>query len=458
MTLGPMAPPSPGATAKATGRWPFGFGPRFITLLVAGFAWLGPAVWDARFITAMLAWDALVAIGWGWDLKRLPAPELLTLRRRWSGPAALNAAIDVAVDLENAGARPIQAIVLDHPPPSLVDALPRMRLDVDAAGRATARYTVRPRLRGNLPMGAVHVRYRSRLGLAERWASAALGQDVRVYPDLAGSQRVTLYLIRSRQIEQERRLKRRRGLGREFESLREYRQGDPWRDLCWTASARRGKLITKVYQVERDQTVWLVIDAGRLLRASLAGLTKLDYAINAALSLAQVALHSGDRVGLLAYGRRPQLCLSPARGAAHLRSLVEGLADVRAEPSEADHLRAARMLLSIQKRRSLVIWLTDMADSAMVPEVVEGASQVGVRHVVLFMAVGQPGLSRAIASSPATPARMYRYAAGLEIAERRSLLLSRLSRRGAYTAEVEPAQVGAVLVNQYLRIKERGVI
>ncbi len=120
------------------------------------------------------------------------------------------------------------------------------------------------------------------------------------------AQNMRIYLIRSRQIELEKRLKRQRGHGREFESLRDYRDGDEFRDICWSATARRGKLITKVHQIERSQTIWLVLDAGRLLRARVDRLTKLDYAMNAALSLAQVAFYSGDRVALLAYGRKPQ--------------------------------------------------------------------------------------------------------------------------------------------------------
>src|SRR5260370_16998152 len=105
----------------------------------------------------------------------------------------------------------------------------------------------------------------------------------------------------------EKRRYRQRGQGREFESLRDYRQGDDLRDICWTATARRHQLTTRVFEIERSQAVWIVLDAGRLLRAEIQQeqsslrLSKLDYAVNAALSLAQVATQCGDRVGLLSY-------------------------------------------------------------------------------------------------------------------------------------------------------------
>jgi uncharacterized protein (DUF58 family) len=108
-----------------------------------------------------------------------------------------------------------------------------------------------------------------------------------------------MYLIRSRQVALERRRAKRAVGGREFDRLREYRQGDERRDISWIASARRAHLVSRVYQPERSQTVWLLVDAGRLLRAKAGGQTLLDRATTAALAIAQVAMTSGDNVGPL---------------------------------------------------------------------------------------------------------------------------------------------------------------
>jgi len=236
------------------------------------------------------------------------------------------------------------------------------------------------------------VRYQSVLHIAERWVRASVGQTVRIYPNLEDAKRQSIYLLRSRQIAMEKRHSRMRGIGREFESLREYQQGDEYRDICWTAAGRRGKLVTRVYQIERSQTVWIVIDSGRLMRARVGGLSKLDHAVNSALSLAHVALYSGDRVGLVAYGRTIRQQLPAAKGSAHLRQLIEALALVHEEGSEADHLHMAGRLLTDQKRRSLIVWLTDLAETAMTPEVIEAASMMMPKHLVLFVVIGQPDL------------------------------------------------------------------
>jgi len=262
----------------------------------------------------------------------------------------------------------------------------------------------------------------------------------------------------------ERRRLRVRGLGREFESLREYRSGDEFRNISWTATARRSKLITRVFQVERSQTVWIVLDAGRLLREQIVSggaalrLSKLDYAVDAALALAQVAMHSGDRVGLLAYGRGIQQNCNSGRGALHLRSIVESLALVYPEPYEADHGRAAHALLSEQHRRSLIVWITDLAETAGTPDVVEYALQMTRRHLVLFVAVGQPDLNACAARRPESEEEMFRYIAAIEIVQRRELLLRRLRQQGVLAMELLPGALTAELLNRYLDIKDRSLI
>jgi uncharacterized protein (DUF58 family) len=262
----------------------------------------------------------------------------------------------------------------------------------------------------------------------------------------------------------EKRRRRQRGQGREFQSLREYRQGDDLRDVCWTATARRHHLTTRVFEIERSQVVWIVLDAGRLLRAEVPQvgsdlrLSKLDYAVNAALSLAQVATQCGDRVGLIAYGRSVQQKLPAGRGAPHLRTIVDSLSQVRGEASEADHSSAARVLLTGQHRRSLVVWITDFAETPTPPEVIEYAMQITRRHLVVFCAINQPDLTALAQATPKTTQDMYRHAAALEIAHRRDLLLRGLRQRGIFAFELVPGLLASSLVNQYLDIKERNLL
>jgi len=453
--LGKLVPAEVQAAAHAYKRFGVAFGGRFFMLLFVGLVWLGPAFFDRRFVYALVAWDCLVVLAWLADLAQLPNPSQLTVRRTWRSPVPLSIPSYLDLTLINASGKTVHAEMVDTVPGQLRSEPPTLEVRVGPRSEATATYRICPAQRGDAILGDCYLRYQSVLHIAERWVRASVGQTVRIYPNLEEAKRHSIYLLRSRQIAMEKRHSRVRGIGREFESLREYQQGDEYRDICWTAAARRGKLVTRVYQIERSQTVWIVIDSGRLMRARVRGLSKLDYAVNAALSLAQVALYSGDRVGLVAYGRAIRQQLPAAKGSAHLRQLIERLALVHEETSEADHLHMAGRLLTDQKRRSLIVWLTDLAETAMMPEVIEAASMMMPRHLVLFVVIGRPDLGELATKRPQNAADMYQVAAAQEMVHRRELLLARLRERGALALEVNSGVISPVLVNAYLQIKER---
>jgi uncharacterized protein (DUF58 family) len=186
--------------------------------------------------------------------------------------------------------------------------------------------------------------------------------------------------------------------------------------------------------------------------------SKLDHACTTAVALAQLALYSGDKVGLLAYGQGIQQRLLPGRGAAHLRQLIESLALVHAEPGEADHLRATAMLNRLQPRRSLILWVTDLAETAMRPEVIDGALQLLRRHVLLFVAMAQPEVEAIAQRRPTNLEQMFRATAAQEMAGRRELLLARLHEQGAFTLDLNPEALVSSVLNQYLTVKERALV
>jgi uncharacterized protein (DUF58 family) len=472
--ISPSLHPAPiRAAFEPRSRWAFGLTPRSIVLLLVGFLGLVPGFWDPRLAYSMLAWDLLVLVFATLDGLRLPRAADLTATRTWSNAPALDSETEIELTIENRGKLIVECRLVDDLPTALVAHPATHRLTALPRVPASLRYRVEPQERGDWQTGWLYLRYRSGLGLAERWAHAPLTQSVRIYPALRTGEEQQIFLARSRQIDLQLRQARLRGLGRDFESLREYREGDDLRDICWTATARRGGLITRQYQTERSQAVWIVLDCGRLMRTRLAiprnsvrnpgpapnsPHSKLDYACTTAVALAQLALFSGDRVGLLAYGQTIQQRLLPGRGAAHLRQLIESLAQVRAESGEADHLRATATLNRLQPRRSLILWVTDLAETAMRPEVIDGAVQLLRRHVLLFVAMAQPEVESIARTRPKTVDQMFRAAAAQEMAARRELLLARLHEHGALTLDLNPEALTSSVLNQYLTVKERAMV
>ena len=505
--ISPSLHPAPiRAAFEPRSRWAYGLTPLSVALLCAGFLGLIPGFWDPHLAYSMLAWDLLVLVFAALDGLRLPAARDLSATRTWSNAPALDSETEIELTIENRGKLIVDCRLVDDLPAALLDHPSTHRLTAFPRVPASLRYRLQPRERGDWTTGWLYLRYRSGLGLAERWARAPLTQQVRIYPALRTGEEQQIFLARSRQIDLQLRQARLRGLGRDFESLREYREGDDLRDICWTATARRGGLITRQYQTERSQAVWIVLDCGRLMRSRVAiappasasrqGLavsghdfsraearrenagasapaetntaskngrppqphSKLDYACTTAVALAQLALFSGDRVGLLAYGQTIQQRLLPGRGAAHLRQLIESLAVVRAESGEADHLRATAALNRLQPRRALILWITDLAETAMRPEVIDGATQLLRRHVLLFVAMAQPEVESIAQARPKSVDQMFRAAAAQEMAARRELLLARLHEHGALTLDLNPEALTSSVLNQYLAVKERAMV
>jgi uncharacterized protein (DUF58 family) len=458
MTTARLAPAPHTGHAVATARLAYALTPRALMLLGAGLIWFIPSVIDRRAVLVMAGWDVLILGLAAIELSRLPAPGQLRVTRTWKGPLSIGVPSTITLLLQNEGRHDAVVRAADYVPTSLRHALAVLHQAIPGGGEAETSFDVRPGQRGDLEVGDVALSWTGRWNLAERWGAVPLAQTVRVYPDLAEGRDEAMYLIRSRQITLEKRRTRFGGAGREFESLREYRDGDEQRDVCWPVSARRGRLVTKVYQPERSQAVWVLVDAGRLLRARVGDRTMLDVAVTAAVTLAQVALGSGDRVGLLAYGRRLQHRLAPARGAGHLRTVVEALATVKADGVDADHAGAVGTLMAAQKRRALIVWLTEIAETAGVPDVIEQAMTMTSRHVVLFAVMRQPEMQELADRLPRSSAEMYRVAAAQEALDRREALLHGLRRRGALVLEVSPADLSAGVVDRYLETRDRGLL
>jgi uncharacterized protein (DUF58 family) len=286
--------------------------------------------------------------------------------------------------------------------------------------------------------------------------------------------------MRARQIELQKRRLRLRGVGREFESLRDYMPGDELRNISWTATARRARLITRQFTTERSQQVWIVLDAGRLSRTAfemrrsgpqgkgeieqdaaerfLLTVTQLDQAASAAVMLAQVIAGSGDKFALMTYGRKVQQQLLPGAGPTHLRILIDQLSQVRSEPSEANHLNAVARIKNLQRRRGLILWITELAESAGRPEVVSAAAELVRRHLVVLVLLTHPELDALAARKPRNVDEMYASTAAQEMLERRRATILRLRQQGVLVVETTPAEVGAAAISKYLEVKAQGLL
>lgn len=469
-----LIPPEVSARAHAVGRVGFGLTARALLLLLTGVLFAIPEFFHSHRLWIMLVWDGLIAALILADAMMLAPPGAITAARRFVHSPAIGQETEIEVEVLQESRGIVTMQVTDELHASLI-AMPNS-ISVVAYPRNAVWVSlkVRPGERGDFHLGKIFLRYRTALGLAERWAASDCEQKIRVFPatEQAG-ENSALYLMRARQIELQRRRLRLRGIGREFESLREYRRGDELRNISWTATARRAKLITRQFTTERSQQVWVVLDAGRLsrtafeLRQSNAGqletehvvsVTQLDQAATAAVMLAQVVGSSGDKFALLTYGRKVQQQLLPGNGPSHLRLMIDLLSQTKSERSEANHLNAVSRLKNLQRRRGLVLWVTEMADSVGRPEVVTAAAELVRRHLVVLVLLQHPELDALAARLPKNVEEMFASTAAQQILERRREAILKLRQQGVLVVETTPKDVGAAAITKYLEVKAQGIL
>jgi uncharacterized protein (DUF58 family) len=480
-----LIPQPVSTTARYLGRagrvLGFGLTARALLLLLAGVLWAIPAFFHPHRLWMMLAWDGLIALLILIDGIGLPAPSAMTVTRRFLHSPALGERTEIEYEVVQQTNGIVTIVVTDDLHPALMPA-PRP-VTVVAYPRDAVRAVMEcyPGRQGDFRLGKIYLRYRGTLRLVERWAVCDAVQDVRVFPASEQSgDKANFYLMRARQIELQKRRLRLRGIGREFESLRDYQQGDELRNISWTATARRAKLITRQFTTERSQQVWIVLDAGRLSRTAfelrkerptvlgeseqeaaerlLLSVTQLDQATSAAVMLAQVIGGSGDKFALLSYGRRIQQQLLPGNGPVHLRMMIDLLSQVRSEAAEANHLQAASRLKNLQRRRGLVVWITEIAESAGRPEVVSAVAELVRRHLVILVLLEHPELDVLATREPKNAEEMFASTAAQEMLERRRETIVKLRQQGVLVVETTPAEVGASAISKYLEVKAQGLL
>jgi uncharacterized protein (DUF58 family) len=230
------------------------------------------------------------------------------------------------------------------------------------------------------------------------------------------------------------------------------------RHVSWTATARRGKLVTRQYQIERNQSIIVMIDAGRLMTSRIEQLSKLDHAINAALSIGYVAASGGDNFGLLVFTRQVTTYLPPQRGHAQMNAVLEALYNVKPQMIEPSYARAFQYFQQNCKRRSLVMILTDLVDRDASAELLAHTATLLPRHLPLIVTIGDKDLRALVAESPRNVAEVYQQSVAEEMLQQREEALARITELGGLALDVPAGNLALELVNKYLEVKERGLL
>jgi uncharacterized protein (DUF58 family) len=418
------------------------------------------ALVSAFSVPTALLFQALIVAAALLDARRAVVPSV---RRTLSGSTALNGLARVEIQLSGAQG-PVR--VTDDLGPGLerlpagdgsgfVDGSPPEGAVLSDHARPI-RYAVALRRRGDLTLGDVHLRVLGPWGLAWRGAKIDLHDRIRVFPGAEHIERRKLPGLRPEVARVGPRRTRRWAEGSEFESLREYRSGDDPRTIDWKASARRPEILVRNYQVERNQTVVLAVDAGRLMREQIGDRERLDHALSSALALATRALAHGDRIGLIVFDEQVRTIM-PA-GRAKLSVLADAFANVQARPVEPNYPIAFAMLRRTFKKRSLVVIFSDVIDGAASRALVRSVEGAAARHLPLVVALRNPEVEAVAAARGAAASSPYRRAAAEELLDARERAIQGMRRAGVQVVDAAPGTISAALLSKYSEIKGRGLL
>jgi uncharacterized protein (DUF58 family) len=438
---------------------------RALILVIAVALLVGlSTLWDGLGIAAALLGGlsaALLLADW-----RLSArPDDWLLHRQHDNRLSLAADNSIHIQVQHRRTaeqirRPIQIWVRDTPPP-LFYLHPDDRIltaTLAPGSRTELSYRVRPPRRGDYIFGDLYIRWQSYLGLFRRQTRIPAAGPVKVYPNLADVHKYDLLDKRNQLWELGLRNARRFGSGAEFERLREYQPDDEYRRIHWKATARRHTPIVMEYETERSQNILALLDIGRMMRSPVGDIAKLDYAINAVLLLAYVALRKGDRVGLLTFADAPQTWVPPRGGKAQFQRMLEQLYTVESQPIEPNYTDAFAYLAAKQSKRSLILVFSDLTGDIGAQSLFAHMAHLQKRHLTLLITLRDPTIQALARQTIGSTHDVYRRTVAEQLLDERRLLLERLQRQGVLTLDAPASELSAHVINRYLELKARTLL
>ncbi len=303
--------------------------------------------------------------------------------------------------------------------------------------------------------------------------SVRINTEIRVYPNLFDERKNLsgLFLNKGLGIHAQRQV----GKGRDFEQLREYLPGDSFEDIHWKTTAKRGVPITKVYQIERTQQIYVIIDASRLSARSpelnsLSGkgdeqiradglTTMLQRFITAALIMAMAAERQGDLFGLLTFDDKVRSFLKARMGKAHFNVCRDSLYMLQPQSVSPDFTELFTFIGTKIRRRALLVFLTHLDDPILADSFTRYIDLISRHHVVLVNMI-KPMVAKPLFTSESVSSinDIYNDLGGHMLWRRMRETQKVLQRRGVGFAMLDNENLCTELVSQYLTLKRRQVL
>ncbi len=360
----------------------------------------------------------------------------------------------VQLRIHNDGKRALDMEIFDHYPLEVSATGFPMPLGLLPGEFAEPVYEVTANERGKLLFPCLQIRLLSPLKLWWLDSKLPVESEVKVYPNFAAVAQYALMATDNHLSHMGIMKKRRRGEGQDFHQLREYREGDSLRQIDWKSTSRMHKVISREYQDERDQEIIFMLDCGHRMMAKDDSLSHFDHTLNAILLLTYVALRQGDAVGLGTFAGANRW-LPAHKGQHNVQHMLNALYDLQPTPQAPDYAQAATELLVRQKKRALIVLLTNLRDEDL-DDLLPALHILRKRHLVLLASMREQAIDDAAEASVSNLEDALNKAAVKHYLRTREATLERVRAASIHCLDVPPSELSVNLVNHYLDIKRSG--
>ena len=317
-------------------------------------------------------------------------------------------------------------------------------------------YSMTPEERGDACCQPAQVLVQSRFNLWVFKSYLAETDTVKVYPDFSLVNAVSLLSVEKNMNYLGEHLSRKRGDGLEFHQLRDFSVGDTLSQIDWKATARLDRPISREFQEEKDQNIIFLLDSSRRMRPREGKMSYFDYALNALLINAYIALDKGDAVGVMTFAGDYKW-LSPIKGKPSISRLLNHLYTAQTSTSASDYIDAAQSLLNEHRKRSLIILITNIYEEDT-DDIILAANLLAKHHLVMIVALQEnlleEGRNREVVDT--SSALLY---SGLSLmAQQRQATLDELRKKNVIVVDAQYHNLHIKLLHEYLQLKRTGRI
>jgi len=401
----------------------------------------------------------LLALAVGIDILMLFSPRVdIEVARETPGVLSLGDLNPIKLILTSKSGMTLYVLVIDELPEQFQERRFSMNLVMPAGKSFEQSYDLRPLSRGEYHFGKVNLYLSTGLGLVRRRLRKPLDQMVAVYPSIIQMKKYELRTFARTAVEYGVKKVRRIGHSYEFEHIKQYNRGDDYRSINWKATGRRAQLMVNVYEDEKSQAVYTIIDKSRVMHMPFHGLSLFDYAVNASLVIANIVLGKQDKAGLLTFAEQPKARIRADRGKHQLKKILEALYNEKEGSVEANYESMYMAVRDLVNGRALLFLYTNFESTYALQRALPQLRKLNDQHLLVVVFFENTEVSSSTSENVETVEDIYRQITAENYMLTKVQLVQQLRQFGIMSILTKPENLTVASINKYLELKSRGMI